>query len=155
MYFVDKKHEKNYEHLTTMVFRSCKSDPEYHAAAYILALPEIYERCINDPMLYDYPFLWTKEYVDNSRTEYDDYNNEEYYVVDFDIKKDDEGNEVNSKAYGTLSISYRHIVRLARNLFNSYSGFNLMKALDTWGDPLVNVYEQAVHIRINREVKRQ
>lgn len=149
IYFIDKKHEKNYEHLTKMVFKGCKRDPEYHSAAYILALPDIYERCINDPMLYDYPFLWTKDYVDNSRKEYSEFNEEEYYIVDFDIKKDDEGNEVDSENYGTLSSSYKHIVSLARNLFNSYSGFNLMKALDTWGDPLVKVYEQAVKIRID------
>lgn len=150
IYFVDKKHEKNYEHLTSMVFRGCKRDPEYHVAAYVLALPEIYERCINDPMLSEFPFLWTKEYVNTSRTEYDEYNNEEYNVIDFDVKKDDEGNEVDSENFGTLSSSYRQIVGLGANLFNSYSGFNLMRALNTWGDPLVNVYEQAVKIRIGR-----
>lgn len=150
LYFVDKKHEKNYVHLTTIVFPHAKRDPEYHSAAYILALPEIYERCISDPVLYDYPFLWTVDYIDNSRTEFDEDNQEEYTVIDFDIRKDDEGNEADSEAYGTLSSSYKHIVRLARNLFNSYSGFNLMRALDTWGGSLVKVYEQAVKIRIDQ-----
>lgn len=150
IYFVDKKHEKNYEHLTTMVFRGCKRDSEYHVAAYVLALPDIYERCINDPMLSEFPFLWTKEYVNTSRTEFDDYNNEEYNVIDFDVKKDDEGNEVDSENFGTLSGGYKQIVRLGANLFNSNIEFNLMKALNTWGDELVNVYQQAVQIRIGR-----
>lgn len=149
LFFVDAKHEKNYEHLTTMVFRGCKRDPEYHSAAYILALPDVYKRCIDDHMLHDYPFLWTKDYIDNSRTEYDDYNDEEYFVQSFDIRKDDEGKDVDSEAYRTLSSGYKHIVRLARNLFNSNNEFNLMKALDTWGDELFNVYQQVIKIRCN------
>lgn len=153
-YFINSKHKKNYEHLTTMVLKQAKQDPEYHAAAYILSLPEIYDNCIHDPMLHEYPFLWKVEYVDKSYIDYDEEYKEDYRVVNFDIKKDDEGNNVESEAYGTLSSGYKHIVKLGQNLFNSnFSKFNLMAALGTWDDELFKVYQQAVQIRIDRVVR--
>lgn len=152
MYFVNDDHKKFYEHLTTMIFRHAKSDPEYHAVAYIFAIPDIYKRCIKDPYLSEYPFLWTGEYVDNSYTERED--GEEYLFVDFDVKKDDNGKELHSDAFGTLASGHTYLVNLAANLFNSSNDeFNLTNALGTWDDHLFKVYQQAVMLRINRNVQ--
>jgi hypothetical protein len=57
MYFINEWHKTNYNHMVNMVFLNSKNDPEYHVIAYILSLPEIYSRCINDPMLFEFPFF--------------------------------------------------------------------------------------------------
>ena len=153
-YFMDKQHQKNYKHLTTMVFRNALNEPEYHVAAYILAIPDIYEKCNQDPLLYEYPFLWTVQYIDKSYTEFDQEYNEEYYIVSIEYVKDEKGNILFSKEFSTLPTSLKQIIKLGRNLFNSnYKDFNLMDALGTWGDTFFKIYHQAVLIRINREVK--
>lgn len=120
--------------------------------AYILALPDIYERAIEDKMFHEAPFLWTYEYEDKSyeRTEY----GETFLVYDFEVKMDGKDQPVSSEAYMTLSGGYVKLVHLAVNLFNSNSDeFNLMNALATWDDDLFKIYQQAVMIRIGRDVE--
>jgi hypothetical protein len=147
MFFLNDLHETNYKHLTNMVFLRAQKDSEYHPMAYILALPDIYKRCVNDPMLHEFPFLWTAEYKDTSYTDKDE--DGEYKVIDFEIKKDATGKEVESKDYATLSSGYKKMVNLAANLFNSSNDeFNLTDAFGTWGNDLVKVYFQAVMLRL-------
>lgn len=151
MYFQNEQHKKCYEHLTTKVFKNANSDGEYHAMAYILALPEIYVRCVNDAMLDEFPFLWTKEYVDTSY--FDEDEDGEFKVIDFNVKKDKEGNSILSENFATLSSGYKKMVYLAQNLFNpSNETFNLADAFCTWDNHLVKAYQQAVLLRLNRNV---
>jgi hypothetical protein len=148
MYFINDLHEKNYNHLSNMVFPHSKNDSEYHSMVYILSLPELYSSCVNDPMFHEFPFLWTVEYKDTSYTDKDEEG--EYRVVDFEIKKDDSGKEVESQNYVYLSSGYRKIVDLAANLFNSSNDeFNMTDAFGTWGDELIKVYFQAVMLRLS------
>lgn len=154
MFFLNDLHETNYKHLTNMVFPRAQKDPEYHPMAYILALPDIYNRCVNDPMLHEFPFLWTAEYKDTSYTDRDE--NGEYNVIDFEVKKDDQGKEVDSENYATLSSGYKKMVDLAANLFNSSNDeFNLTNAFGTWDNDLIKVYFQAVILRLDggREIE--
>ncbi|MDP4084746.1 MAG: hypothetical protein Q8934_09050 [Bacillota bacterium] len=147
MYFLNELHEKNYNHLTNMVFPQAKKDSEYNPMAYLLALPDIYKRCINDPMLHEFPFLWTVEYKDTSYTGEDE--DGEYKVNDFDIKKDGAGKEIESENYATLSSGYKKMVDLAANLFNSSNDdFNLTDAFGTWDNNMIKVYFQAVLLRL-------
>jgi hypothetical protein len=149
MYFMDKTHETNYNHLSTMVFPHAKTDSEYHAMTYVLAVPYLYDACIEDPMFYEFPFLWTVEYKDTSYMETDEDNGEKYRVISFEIKKDNEGNEVSSREYNYLSSGYKKLAELAANLFNpSNDEFNLSDAFGTWDDRLVKVYFQAVMLRL-------
>lgn len=149
MYFTCELHEQNYNHLINVVFPHAKSDSEYNSMAYILALPDIYRRCINDPMLKEFPFLWTAKYKDTSYTGSDD--DGEYLVIDFEVEKDENGEEVESENFATLSSGFRKLVDLAANLFNSSNKeFNLMNALGTWDDRLLKVYFQAVQLRLSR-----
>lgn len=143
MYFFNELHEKNYNHLANLVFLHAKKDSEYHPMVYILALPDIYRRCIKDPMLHHFPFLWTAEYEDTSYTDKDEEG--EYRVFDFEIKKDDSGKEIESENYATLSSGYKKMVFLAANLFNSSNDeFNLRDAFGTWDKNMIKVYFQAV-----------
>lgn len=153
MYFIDEMHKLNYKHMTSMIFPHAKEDPEYHAMSYILSVPDIYEGCIEDKMLPEYPFLWTVEYVDKSYTEKDDTG--EYFVWDFDIKKDSEGNSVKSEAFIYLSSGYKKLIYLAKNLFNSRNDdFNLMDALGIWDDRLFKLFQQAILLRKgNRQIE--
>jgi len=151
MYFVDDLHEKNYDHLVNMVFRA-NNNPEYKVISYILALPEIYSRCINDPLFHEFPFLWRYIYTDTSHVEKDE--DEEYLVIDFDVEKDEDGQPVLSDSYTIISSGYKKMIDLASNLFNSSNdNFNLMNSLGTWDDRLIKVYYQAVSIRMERKKK--
>jgi hypothetical protein len=153
MYFVNNLHRTNYEHLITEVYPHAKEDKEYHVLAYIFALPEVYNRCINDIFLKSFPFLWTVKYRLIPNTEENSDTGEKYSVIDFEVEEDEEGNGIRSEAYYELSSGYQKLVELAENLFNSHNVFNLMNALGTWDDTLFKVFLQAVLIRKgNREI---
>lgn len=149
MYFINDLHKTNYNHLVNMVFRASK-DREYKTASYILALPDIYIRCINDPMFHEFPFLWQYVYTDTSYTDKDE--DGEYRVIDFEVKEDDEENPVISENYETLSSGHKKMVQLASNLFNSRNdSFNLMDSLNTWDEHHLKVFYQALDIRSGKE----
>lgn len=149
MYFLNDLHEKNYNHLANMVFPDSKKDREYHPMVYILALPDIYNRCITDPMLHEFPLLWTVEYTDTSYTHKE--GEEEYKVIDFEIKKDKSGAEIESKNFSTLSSGYKKMVDLAANLFNSSNDeFNMSDAFGTWDNKMIKVYFQAILLRLEK-----
>lgn len=151
MYFRDELHEQNFKHLSKMVFRHAETDREYLALSYILALPDIYTRCIDDPLLSDFPLLWTREYTYSEKVikdeEYGD-----YIELDFDIKKNTDGKEILSDKFGTLSHGFKLMVDLAANLFNSgRAEFNLSESINTWDEYLVKVFFQALKIRFPNE----
>ncbi|WP_079707694.1 DUF2538 family protein [Paraliobacillus ryukyuensis] len=146
MYFINESHRKNYEHLVNMVFRA-NTDPEYKVLSYILALPDIYARCINDPVFHDFPHAWKYEYTDTSYTSHDELG--EFLVVDFEVNKDQNQQPIYSKNYKSLSSGYKKLLYLVDNLFNSSNNdFNLMDALGTWDDQSIKVYYQALSIRL-------
>ncbi|WP_047981738.1 hypothetical protein [Ornithinibacillus contaminans] len=150
MHFHSKQHETNFKHLIAMVFPHANKDVEYKAMCYIQSLPEIYRRCNDDPMLHEFPFLWTTNYVNTSREEYDDDTNEKYYLVDFEVEKDSEGKEVNSERYNDLSHGYKIMVEFGANLFNSSNDeFNLTEAFGTWDSEMIKVFYQALEIRFS------
>lgn len=149
-YFIDEVHEKNFKHLTTLVFPHSEKDNEYKAVSYILSLPEIYVSCINDPLLHEYPFLWTTEYNYNENLIHDEEFGD-YYEVDLNIEKDSDGNEVNSKDFSTLSHGYKLMIYLGQNLFNSSNDlFNLTRSFGTWDKKMIKVFYQALEIRFGR-----
>lgn len=47
-----------------------------------------------------------------------------------------------------LSSGYRHLVDLAKNLFNPINKFNLMDALSSWDKNCFQMFQQAVMIRM-------
>lgn len=151
IYFLDAAHEENFQVLTTQIFPQAQKDSEYRVASYILAVPDIYERALNDPLFPEFPFLWIKEYTDTSYTEWDEEDQKEYHVNDFEVNMED-GQAVFSAAFYTLSSGYQKLVLLGQNLFNGNHGFNLCHALGVWDDQLFKLYMQAVQIRIKRQV---
>lgn len=153
MFFINGQHKQNYEHLSTMVFRNAKMDSEYHSASYILSVPEIYKRCISDPWLHEFPFLWTRDYKDLSHKSFDDDLEEEIMVIDFEIKKNEKGHEQRSQTFMKLPGGCQHLVELGENLFNKENLFNLTEALSVWDDELFKVYQQAVLIRVKRKIE--
>lgn len=149
MYFLNEEHEGNYNRLVTVVFPHAKKDSEYNSMAYVLAVPSIYKRCANDPLFPRFPFLWTVKYQDTSYQEIDEDTGEEYSVTDFEVEKDEDGNEVTSKAFGTLSHGYTKLVWLAMHLFDSNNTkFNMLQCFGTWDDNLAKVFFQALKLRM-------
>ena len=59
MYFINDQHKQNYKYLTTFVFKYAKYDKRFHSLAYVIAVDEIYQRCIADPFVKEFPFVWT------------------------------------------------------------------------------------------------
>jgi len=101
MYFLDELHEKNYNHMIASIIKNPKNSKEYHSLAYIFSLPDIYHRCIKDPMFQEVPLLWMVQYGEKSYWMTDE--DEEYFVNDFEIILDKSGNEIKSEEFNTLS----------------------------------------------------
>lgn len=131
MYFISDLHKSNFNNLLT-IYLIAKKDSEYRSAMYLLSLPTIYNKVVNDKAFNDNcPFYWTEEYI----------------YTDNDIEFLDKPSE----SYLTLSSGYKCIVDLALHLFNSSNPFNLCNALKTWDNTLYNVFKQAVEIRVGRD----
>lgn len=146
MYFIDNKHQQNYNHLVKKVFRNEESS-EYKAASYVLALPEIYSRCINKPLFHEFPFIWKYVYKDVSYDDKDEI--EEYRVVEYQVEKNEHGEAMVSEDFSSLSNRYKKLFYLAQNLFNSSkNNFNLMDAFETWDTTMIKVFYEAVNIRL-------
>lgn len=145
MYFINDSHEKNFNHLTQMVFRA-SNDVEYQVLSYVLALPEVYNRCIEDPLLHESPYAWIYDYKDVSYTEKD--GDELIEVFDIEYKTDKKGVPVYSDAYSVLPTSYKIILDVGINLFNNREqDFTVMDGLGTWDDKLFKVFLQLILIR--------
>lgn len=130
MYFISDLHKSNFNNLLT-IYTVAEKDSEYRSAMYLLSLPTIYNKVVDDEAFNDnYPFYWTEEYI----------------YTDNDI----EFLGRPSKLYLTLSSGYKYIVDLALNLFNNSNPFNLSSALNTWDNALYNTFKQAVEIRVGR-----
>ena len=82
MYFVNDSHEQNFDNLLKTFNRD--NDREYATISYVYALPDIYSRCVNDPIFRDFPLAWKYEYENTSYVETDE--NGEYEVLDFEVK---------------------------------------------------------------------
>ncbi|MCY9747954.1 DUF2538 family protein [Paenibacillus larvae] len=142
MFFVSEEHEANYNLLLGLykVY-----DTDYKAACYLLGLPEIYKS--TGGRFGEYPFDWMYKFKEVEKEEVDFWTKEKRVVIERLYEEDENGKEVESEAYGTLSSGYRKIVELGRNLFNSSNEFNLCDALGTWDSTLFEVFQQAVMIR--------
>lgn len=57
MYFVDEHHAVNYK-LTLLQWPDAENDSEYAAACYILAVPMIFEKIVNDLDTFESPVDW-------------------------------------------------------------------------------------------------
>lgn len=151
MYFTDELHARNFEHLSKLVFPHAKNNVEYEVLSYILSLPEIYNRCIDNPQLSEYPLLWTKVYFYSEKPIYDEEEGE-LYEIDIDVEEDENGNVVNSEAFETLSHGYKLMVQFGANLFNSGNDeFNLTYSISRWDESLIQVFMQALKIRFPNE----
>ena len=146
MYFVTDEHKNNFEMLVE--FYKAEQDLEYKSACYVLALPEIYNKV--NGKFGERPFDWMYKF-EEKEVEEDFWTKEKRIVIDRVYELDENGEELESQAYGYLSSGYRKIVQLAQNLFNSSNEFNLCDALGTWGDDLFQVYQQAVLLRAKRQ----
>lgn len=145
MYFIDENHKDNYNHLIQLF--NLRNDSDYRVLYYIYALPQIYSRCIKDPMFKEYPFAWKYEYEDISYTETD--GDEIYDVIDFEVKKIENNEPMFSETYSNLSNGYKLMIQLAENLFNgSQDDFNLMSAIGSWDEGLIKAFYQALSIRL-------
>lgn len=145
MYFIDDIHEKYYNHLAQMVF-GASNDVEYQVLSYVLALPEVYDRCIKDPVLHDSPYAWIYDYKDVSYTEKD--GDELIEVFDIEYKTDNQGIRVYSKEYSTLPASYKIILDVGINLFNGREqDFTIMDGIGAWDNHLFKAFLQLIMIR--------
>lgn len=145
MYFIDDIHEKNFNHLAQMVFRA-SNNVEYQVLSYVLALPELYNRCIKDPVLHESPYAWIYDYKDVSYTEKD--GDELIEVFDIEYKTDKKGVPVYSDAYSVLPTSYKILLDVGINLFNNREqDFTVMDGLSAWDDKLFKVFLQLILIR--------
>lgn len=146
MYFKNENHEENFKYLTESVFPYSENDVEYRSMCYIMALPEIFVRCITDPLFKDFPFLWIVDYVDRTTVVQDD--GGEVKHLDFETIKDSDGIEVDSEKYNSLSYGYKLVLELGQNLFNSsQNDFNLTKSFNAWDESLMNCFYQVLEIR--------
>lgn len=150
MYFVNDAHQSNYYKLVE--FYHSVNDPEYKSLCYILALPEIYNRT-NGKFGDEGPMEWMYKFQDRKVEKEDYFTKEKRDIIERIYEKDENGNGVETDTYSTLSSGYRKLILLGANLFNSnYDDFNLCNALGTWGNELIKVYQQAVLVRLDREV---
>lgn len=62
MYFQNNVHQKNFQLICNERILAAQSDSEYRVAAYILAIPEIFNQSFSDPYLSSAPFLWAVKY---------------------------------------------------------------------------------------------
>jgi hypothetical protein len=151
MYFVNDAHQSNYYKLVE--FYHSVNDPEYKSLCYILALPEIYNRTSGKfgdegPMEWMYKFQDKEVEVEDILTK-----KKKNVIIERTYEEDESGNGIETEAYSTLSSGYRKLILLGANLFNSsYDDFNLCDALRTWDNELIKVYQQAVLVRLDREV---
>ncbi|MCM3227551.1 hypothetical protein [Terribacillus saccharophilus] len=144
MYFVNDAHETNFKHLFSMVFPKAPYDKEYAAVSYLLAIPEIYQRCIHDSELHESPLQWTVKY----KVEITEDDGEEMKSVH--SIEDENGNDTPSEGYSSLDYEYKHFVKLAENLFNGNEDFNLTRAFSSWDQKSVKVFYQAMEIRFGK-----
>lgn len=121
IWFVNDQHREQFLELCEQ-FKAPK-DPEYAAACYVFAHPEIFWR-INWPECKDNPTTWYwGEWVP-------------------------EGTRPESEIVGQLSSSYRGLVRAAVEMFTSSSQhFNFMIFLNNAGDEVYKLFVQAMEIR--------
>lgn len=150
MYFVNDAHQSNYYKL--LEFYHSVNDPEYKSLCYILALPEIYNRT-NGKFGEEGPMEWMYKFQDKEVEVEDIFTKEKNVIIERIYEEDESGNGIETEAYSTLSSGYRKLILLGANLFNSsYDDFNLCDALRTWDNELIKVYQQAVLVRLDREV---
>lgn len=149
MYFTDADHESNFDYLVNEVFARSAQATDYKAYCYILALPDIYKRCIKNPDLIPYPLQWIFEY--NRVKRIDDESGEEYFEAESIL--DDEGNEIYSDDYNTLSSGYKQILHAGMHFYNSRNTFVLMDGFDIWSDNLKKTFYQALAIRTGDNIR--
>ncbi|MEC0182315.1 DUF2538 family protein [Paenibacillus peoriae] len=150
VYFVNETHQSNFYKLVQ--FYHSVNDPEYKSLCYILALPEIHNRT-NGKFGEEGPMEWMYKFQDKEVEVEDLLTKEKSVIIDRIYEEDERGNGIETEAYSTLSSGYRKLILLGVNLFNSsYDDFNLCDALGTWGNELIKVYQQAVLVRLDREV---
>lgn len=150
LYFIDECHEKNYEKLLEK-FTQAKKYSDYDCAIYVVALPEIYQKINGETG--QYPFVWVEAVKEIERIEYDEENDERYYVYDLEVlRKKEDGNTDYSDAYYSLSSSYQSIVNLCQELFGgSYQGFEIMDAVSNYSDSLYKVFMQLLKLRKSKK----
>ncbi|MEY8351664.1 hypothetical protein AALF16_26075 [Bacillus cereus] len=125
MYFVNKEHERNYITLMEKKNFSPGQDPEYEAAYYITAHPEIY-KC----------FDWNVYSTPNSPL------GSFLYTYDDD---EDEKEETKGFSFAPLTESTWQLVKVGQSLFNGYK-VNLSD-FPLYNEEMFNVLMQACRIR--------
>ncbi len=65
MYFVDDQHEVNYT-ITKLQWQDAKTDPEYAAACYILAVPIIFEKIVDELETHGSPVDWILDWEEEA-----------------------------------------------------------------------------------------
>lgn len=126
MYFLDDQHKLNFK-ATKLRWSNAQSSPEYVAACYILAVPMIFEKVVNDIGHWKSPVGWIYEWEDKYGTQPLD----DAEKPDFD-----------------LSSSMVQMGRLALNLWNGYEHFNLMNCLAVIDETKYEIVKTAINIRM-------
>ncbi|EJW13800.1 DUF2538 family protein [Paenibacillus alvei] len=129
IWFSTKEHGENFAHLVERF--SAHKNPEYAAACYVAAHPEIYYRIKWENS--DGPIGW--------------------YWGEWIGKDDDDENGywTESEIVGQLSSSYRGLVRAAVELYTgSHHYFNFTEWLGNAGDEVYKLFVQALEIRRDR-----
>lgn len=127
MYFTDNQHKLNYKE-TQLRWPNAQRNHEYSVACYILAIPMIFEKVVDDIGLWESPVDWIYEWESKYGPE----------------KLDDA-----EKPHFDLSSSMVQLGRLSLNLWNGYEHFNLMQCLATIDEAHYEVVRTAIDIRLN------
>lgn len=125
VWFASREHFDNFMQLANQF--KVNQDPEYAAACYVFAHPEVYRK-INWKTVTENPAGWYwGEWIE------------------------EEGRWTESEIVGMLSSAYRSLVRGAVELFTgSKCYFDLMELLGNAGDEVYRVFIQALEIRRDR-----
>ncbi len=121
MYFVNEHHAVNYK-LTLIQWPSAASDLEYAAACYILAVPMIFEKIVDELDNHESPIDWILNWEDKS---------------------------IEKPVY-QLHISMIQLGRLALHLWNGCEPFNLLECLHSLQGHHYEVAKTAMDIRMGR-----
>lgn len=149
MYFQNDVHQKNFQLICNERILAAQSDPEYRVAAYILAIPEIFNKSFSDPYLSSAPFLWAVKYE-----EIQEVGSNGETITSWELIYDENDNEINSDQYEKLSGGHKALVDLAANLFNGNAEFNLCSSFSSWSHDSVSTFHQALEIRFPKTYRR-
>jgi hypothetical protein len=140
IYFINEKHKVNFKK-TLVRWNVARIDPEYMTACYIMSIPMIFDKVGQQIGEYEQPTDWILKYFD-WREEYQ----EEWRNDDEDQSSPEYEAWLERQPFD-LTNSMIQLGRLALNLWNGYSEFNLLDCMNSLDDKHYLALICAINIR--------